>query len=614
MALWFGMIGGLIEMAVVLARTALFGASALGHLQLNQDGIGLIPVADTLIVAVGGLPLVLLALFRRHGDLDRVAIAVLSFLAWFSVLQPLRGLSTTAHALLALGLAAFSSRRLWARLSGLRRAIRLSVGPLGAAVIVAAGAPPLMGIWSERQAMGGLPPAPKGAPNALFVVLDTVRADALSSYGYERRTTPNLDRLAARGVRFAHARAAGAWTLPSHASMFTGRWPHELSARFEVPLDETYPTLAEYLSDRGYETAGFIANTWFCNPWYGLARGFLHYEATPGGFRTLLQCSGLGRRLSKHLGRPRNERLSANMPRKDAETVNREFLNWLQNRAQPDRPFFAFLNYFDVHDPYLLCREPDQSFGLRPESPVDHRLLRDWLEVDKAKLSTRDVRLARDGYDDCLAYLDAEFGRMLNVLERRGVLNNTWIIVTADHGEQFGEHGRYLHGNSLYLENFHVPLLIVPPRHAEPSGRVIPQAVSLRDLAATVVDLLGMKEGSPFPGRSLARTWETAERDDSSIEPPVVYEIVDQPPKLLGDWLPPRAVESQGWIYLQKGNGAEELYALDADPRQTRNLVGDEEHAPTLERFRRFLSQRRKEEARGDAGNHQWERAFLSDR
>ena len=117
------------------------------------------------------------------------------------------------------------------------------------------------------------------APNVLLIVLDTVRADSTEPHVRLRRcTTPNLVRLARPGVVFGEARSVAPWTLPSHASLFTGRWPHELSVNGDRPLDATYPTFAEFLAKHGYATAGFVGNTYFCNSWFGLARGFVHYE------------------------------------------------------------------------------------------------------------------------------------------------------------------------------------------------------------------------------------------------------------------------------------------------------------------------------------------------
>jgi arylsulfatase A-like enzyme len=132
--------------------------------------------------------------------------------------------------------------------------------------------------WVESRAIAALPAPPAGAPNVLLIVLDTVRARSLGLYGYERATSPNLDRFAKNGVVFSHAFSASPWTLPSHGAMFTGRLPHELSGGWMTPIDGTYPTLAEALSSVGYLTAGFIANTTYCPAEFGLARGFSHYE------------------------------------------------------------------------------------------------------------------------------------------------------------------------------------------------------------------------------------------------------------------------------------------------------------------------------------------------
>ncbi len=122
-------------------------------------------------------------------------------------------------------------------------------------------------------------PLPTGdPPNVLLIVMDTVRADRLSLYGYHRPTSPALEALAKGGIRFDEARATAPWTLPSHASMFTGRWPHELDASWRTPLGTKFPTLAEYLGSRGYATAGFVANVEYCSSEFGLDRGFTHYE------------------------------------------------------------------------------------------------------------------------------------------------------------------------------------------------------------------------------------------------------------------------------------------------------------------------------------------------
>ncbi len=158
-----------------------------------------------------------------------------------------------------------------------RRTVPLLAGALLTIMLVTIGGR----AWSEHRAAAALPPAPAGARNVLLIVWDTVRAGNLSLYGYERPTTPNLERLAGRGVRFDLAFSTSSWTLPAHASLFTGRWPHELGVDWKSPLRDDVPTLAEYLAAHGYDTAGFAANLDYCTRETGLARGFAHYEDFP---------------------------------------------------------------------------------------------------------------------------------------------------------------------------------------------------------------------------------------------------------------------------------------------------------------------------------------------
>ncbi len=132
--------------------------------------------------------------------------------------------------------------------------------------------------WLKQHRESGRPSPSAAAPNVLFIVLDTVRADRLSLYGYDRPTTPALERWARQGILFSEARATAPWTLASHASLFTGRWPRELGVKWLTPLGTTVPTLAEYFGSRGYATAGFVANLIYCSYDTGLDRGFTHYE------------------------------------------------------------------------------------------------------------------------------------------------------------------------------------------------------------------------------------------------------------------------------------------------------------------------------------------------
>ena len=181
-------------------------------------------------------------------------------------------------------------------------------------------------VLGEQWTSTALPSPRPGAMNVLLVVMDTVRADRLSLHGYGRKTTANLERLAPGAIRFDQARSTAPWTLPSHASMLTGLWPHQAAVGEDRPLDATYPTLAEFLSARGYLTAGFVGNTYFCNSWYGLGRGFTHYEDFYDedlvvSVTETIRSSALGRCLTHLVNLP----LGGERRRKDAAQINQRF-------------------------------------------------------------------------------------------------------------------------------------------------------------------------------------------------------------------------------------------------------------------------------------------------
>jgi arylsulfatase A-like enzyme len=601
MSAWFGAWTGLVEVAVLLAWHRLDSATVLGSLQMNRHFLWMIPVSHLAVFLACGLPMAIAARVRP-GPALRGAVFVFVALSAFALLKIVPGLYTAAAAVLASGVAFWAGKRLVAGSARLRRPIwpTLSAG-LG---LVAA-----LGVFSydrvelaERRALAGLPPAPAGVPNVLLIVLDTVRADRLSLYGYGRDTTPNLARLARRGVVFEQARSAAPWTLPSHASLFTGRWPHELRVGGDRPLDATYPTLAQSLAGHGYATAGFVGNTYFCNSWYGLGRGFAHYEdyyeqniivSPDEAFR----CTALGRWLIRTVGTAYNARPETVNTPKDAERVNHDFLRWLS--ANRGRPFFAFLNYIDAHDPYITPPGFDRHFGLKPESAADVEIIRNWHHRHATTSSERNLTLVSDAYDDCLASLDENLGRLFDDLERRGILRDTLVIVTADHGEQLGDHGLQGHGKSLYRGEVHVPLVLVGPAGIGiPEGRSIAGPASLRDVAATVMERLGLAASSPFPGRTLAHFWEPGSqagavgRDEPILsevsikEKPSKHPAKNLPPASLG---PMTSLLSEGKVYIRDAYGREELYDVAADPDESRNLAGSPEARPSLLRHRLTL-------------------------
>ncbi len=280
--------------------------------------------------------------------------------------------------------------------------------------------------------------------------------------------------------------------------------------------------------------------------------------------------------------------------RKDAKTVNAEFLTWLD--ANRSGPFFAFLNYFDAHDPYIAPRGDQTALEVSAKSHAQFEMLRDWQKLRKADLSAAELTLARTAYDECIAALDRDLGALFRSLEQRGVLENTLLIVTADHGEQFGEHGEFGHGMSVYQPEIHVPLLIHFPRQI-PNGRVVADAVSLSDLAATVLDLAGLVGPSPFPGRSLSAFWRDPEPAAAGKPAPPFSELAAPIEPATAKPASPvknesvQAVVVDRFVYMHHGDGTEELYDLQTDPSEQANLVNSAK-PELLDRCRALLGSR----------------------
>jgi arylsulfatase A-like enzyme len=218
--------------------------------------------------------------------------------------------------------------------------------------------------------------------------------------------------------------------------------------------------------------------------------------------------------------------------------------------------------------------------------------------MDKALLSPDEIAFGARAYDDCIADLDEQIGRLVDRLNRSGVLGRTWLIITADHGESFGEHtGIFCHGTSLYQTELHVPLLIIPPG-GRATKQVVKEVVSLRDVAATIVDVAGQGEGSPFPGESLAHFWAETTPRATTIEPalsevvPNKYMIPNsRDPTFLAQaaW-PLGAIHDAAWSYIRReGDTREELFHLRDDAKEERNRAFDPAARPALERMRKAL-------------------------
>ncbi|MFO0953710.1 MAG: sulfatase-like hydrolase/transferase [Isosphaeraceae bacterium] len=596
-SVWFGLAVGLLELGLTFAVKPVFDASP-GLFRMNRHILWTVPLVNLLLFAGCGLASAWVMRLRPRSG-ARAALVPLCALAVLTFLLALRRLHTGACLPLALGLGYRLARRVERHLPGFLVLARRSGPVLALAAAGVAGVSLGSHLLREPWAIALVPPiasAGPDAPNVLLVVLDTVRADRLSLYGYPRPTTPNLERLARRGVTFTQARSTAPWTLPSHSSLMTGRWHHELSVGIDRPLDAEPQTLAEFLSANGYATAGFVANTMYCGAEAGLDRGFARYDdhdLSPAG---VLWTTAVGRRVLCRFFWPQDDRAGEHpwdFYRKTASDIRTDLLSWLDGQQDSDRPFFAFLNIFDAHNPYIPPAGFPRPFGTEPKTPADRNVLNRWFIMDKSTLTQPQRQAVSDAYDDCLAYIDGQIAGLLDDLDQRGKLANTLVVITSDHGEHFGEHGLYGHASSLYDQEVRVPLLVLLPGGRHP-GRSVSTPVSLRDVPATIADLLGLDSGPAFPGRSLTRFWPHPGQPESSPEPVLVE--VEAPvhsapnqgrsPVFRG---PMKAVVSETHVFIRNGDGREELYNASADPEEQQDLSTRPESADLVTRLRAEL-------------------------
>jgi arylsulfatase A-like enzyme len=464
-----------------------------------------------------------------------------------------------ALTVLVLGLSVVMTRRLAERRPAARTLLR-GAGLAAVVVLVLGLSGSGLRVVAERRALGRLGEATAGAPNVLFVIWDTVRARNLSLYGYERPTTERLKSFAESAVTFDFAVSTASWTLPSHGSMFTGRYPDRLNATWQLPLDGTYPTLAEVLSEHGWATAGFSANMAYVTRESGLARGFIHFEdyhITPG---RMVFVTHMAMRALRRLGLL-SDRETATIGLKRGWKITRGVLNWLEDRPR-DRPFFVFANYMDAHDPYDAPGRFKAMYGPEPEN-----FQSSWIGFREAK--TARVQAQLDSYDACITYIDDQLGILLDSMEREGLLENTIVVIASDHGEHFGENGFMRHGTTLYLPSIHVPLIIRAP--GTPAGVRVSESVTTRDVPATILDLAGLTDDR-IAGESIRPVWEGNEKTSlvfSEVRQGV--RIAPGMPTSNGDL---HSIIDDRYHYIRRtDNGGEELYDYLADYAESLNLA-----------------------------------------
>jgi arylsulfatase A-like enzyme len=444
-------------------------------------------------------------------------------------------------------------------------------------------------------------------PNVILIVLDTVRASNLSCYGHRRQTSPHLDELAAQAILYRRAVSPSPWTVPSHASLFTGLYPsqHGVHRRFHL-LKPDVPVLPQTLQQQGYQTVSFSCNPWISHE-FGFDRGFdqffYGYQLVSGetdffvlrrrarqigilpAAKLAMQSVAQGNFLKNLVNGLYS--FAARRYDKGAWMANQHVRRWLRRDYRPDRPFFMFINYLEPHLKYAPPRDYRKQFLSPNTTEKEVRSINQdgYAYVVRAvSMAERDFSLLEALYDAELRYLDDRFAELLELLEGQGVLENSLLIVTSDHGENIGDHGFMDHQYCLYDTLLHVPLIIRLPGTRNGS-RIIHEMVEIKDIFATVLDCLGIESEIPhlaLPGSSLLpdRLAERGPRFCMSeyLEPqPAIEELRLRYPGCECSQYDRRlrAVHSDdGYKFIWSSDGEHELYHLPEDPSEAVNLFG----------------------------------------
>jgi arylsulfatase A-like enzyme len=417
------------------------------------------------------------------------------------------------------------------------------------------------------SACAGRQPEPKSGPaapqNVLLIVVDSLRADHLGAYGYARPTSPRFDRLAREGALFERAITQGAWTRPSIASLFTSLYAHVHGAtRMGTALSDDAITIAEVLRSNGFATMAVQTN-----PTVTAAQNFTQ------GFETYV------------------ERIGGSAPR-----VLSRFHEWLDHERP--RRFFGYLHFMDVHLPYD-APEPHRHRFVGPYSGVlkaDEIHSRSDVLPRLSRLSDEDRRHVAELYDASINYFDEYLGRLTDDLERRALLDETLILIVADHGEELFDHGWFEHGHSVHRELVRVPFLIRHPRLV-PRGVRIGQLVRLIDVFPTIVGMLGLDPPADLMGRDLrpaiadpSADWGLPGLTDATLYGPAQIAIERGPYKLMRVAASHSRRDATFMAVMTAGKtltgeGAVAFYDLASDPDERRSMM---EH-PQAERWQRLL-------------------------
>ena len=435
------------------------------------------------------------------------------------------------------------------------------------------------------------------APSIILITIDCLRADHLGCYGYHRNTSPNIDSLAAKGVKFLEAISNGGNTPAAFPSILASALPPLNVPEVKITLQSSIP-LAEILRNAGYHTAAFHSNPYLLS-FHGYDRGFDTFQDNMdefvsglGGFRRWLRTPsqlkspiGLFARFSSRLARSLLDPVVFGTGTALAENINNQVISWL--KTCPGK-FFLWIHYMDVHQPYLVPPQYINQFCTQPIGRAELRTLFSKLRTRQPELSSAEVVTLIDLYDAEINYTDNCIGLLLNTLLSN--LPNTVTIVTADHGEEFSEHGTFGH-STLYEGVVRVPLIMAGPDIKE--GTVIKEQVSPIDLAPTIAELAGIGGIPSFYGQSLLPLTRGETRANKGIISVSFSTNIANTEQFNYRII---AYRTSNWKYIRTENVdngfvlGEETYYLTDDPYEKKNL-----HGTDNKEINRFESEAKRE-------------------
>ncbi|MFQ5706804.1 MAG: sulfatase [bacterium] len=433
----------------------------------------------------------------------------------------------------------------------------------------------------------------KQTPNIVLIVLDTLRPDHLSCYGYAKPTSPNLDQVAKEGVLFQNAFCTAPWTLPSHGSIFTGAYVsrHGLDQGSEVLADDLV-TMAELLARQGYATAAFSSNIWV-SKMTGLSRGFSYFKrANVPPFDEVAEPNPLQKMVKEIYWRYFFKRYDYG-----AREINGMVKHYFSRVWNKERPFFMFINYLETH---LKYEPPGKFRDLFLEDKAQKRLARhvnqDARKVNGGLLhmSEAEFEVLRALYDAEIRYVDYRLGEVLSLLKELNRLDDTLLILTSDHGENIGDHGLMDHQFSVHDTLVQVPLIIRFPKAFEPSS-VAGQFVQTVDFLPTVADILNLSPNSLPQDQIQGQSILSLQRNGNQRA--VFAEYLNPRVQVLERAFPDRdwsafnrklrSIRTDRHKLIAASDGAHELYDVENDPAEAENRI--KEHPELAQQLLRRL-------------------------